>query len=102
MDTKGRVTIEDLSKVEGKAELVNGEIVERPPAGDDPGRASLKIAAKLLSHEAHTGSGRAYLGGTGFRVHLPHRESFSPDAAYRHAAFAHQDDVIRSPLSAFT
>jgi len=82
MDTRTRVTIEDLYKVEGKAELVNGEIVEMPPAGDDPGRASLKVAARLLIHEERTGSGRAYPDGTGFRVHLPHRESFSPDAAY--------------------
>jgi Uma2 family endonuclease len=82
MDIHTRATIEDLYKVEGKAELVNGEIVEMPPAGDDPGRASLKVAARLLIHEEHTGSGRAYPYGTGFRVNLPHRESFSPDAAY--------------------
>ena len=43
MSTKTRATIEDLYKVEGKAELVNGEIVEMPPAGEDPGRASLKL-----------------------------------------------------------
>ena len=36
---KTRATIEDLYKVEGKAELVNGEIVHTPPAGDEPGRA---------------------------------------------------------------
>jgi Uma2 family endonuclease len=82
MDTKTRVMIEDLYKVDGKAELVNGEIVEMPPAGDDPGRASLKVAARLLIHEERTASGRAYPDGTGFRVHLPHRDSFSPDAAY--------------------
>ena len=34
MSIKTRATIEDLYKVEGKAELVNGEIVEMPPAGD--------------------------------------------------------------------
>ena len=39
MSTKTRATIEDLYKVEGKAELVNGEIVEMPPAGDDPGQS---------------------------------------------------------------
>ena len=82
MSTKTRAAIEDLYKVEGKAELVNGEIVEMPPAGDDPGRASLKVAARLLIHEERTGSGRAYTDGTGFHVHLPHRESFSPDAAW--------------------
>ena len=82
MSTKTRATIEDLYKVEGKAELVNGEIVEMPPAGDDPGRASLKVAARLLIHEERTGSGRAYPDGTGFHVHLPHRESISPGAAW--------------------
>jgi len=39
MSIKTRATIEDLYKVEGKAELVNGEIVHTPPAGDEPGRA---------------------------------------------------------------
>ena len=77
-----RATIEDLYKVDGKAELVNGEVVEMPPAGDEPGRASLKVAARLLIHEQRTGSGRAYPDGTGFHVNLPHRGVFSPDAAY--------------------
>jgi hypothetical protein len=35
MSTKTRATMEDLYKVEGKAELVNGAIVEMPPAGDE-------------------------------------------------------------------
>jgi Uma2 family endonuclease len=82
MRIKTRATIEDLYKVEGKAELVNGEIVEMPPAGDEPGRASLKVAAQLLNYEQRTGRGRAYPDGTGFHVSLPHRASFSPDAAY--------------------
>jgi Uma2 family endonuclease len=82
MSTKTRATIEDLYKVDGKAELVNGEIVEMPPAGDEPGRASLKVVARLLLHEERTGSGRAYPDGTGFHVNLPHRGAFSPDAAY--------------------
>ena len=82
MSTKTRATIEDLYKVEGKAELVNGEIIEMPPAGDDPNRASLRVATRLLAHEERTGTGRAYTDGAGFRVSLPHRESFSPDAAY--------------------
>jgi hypothetical protein len=64
MSTKTRATMEDLYKIEGKAELVNGEIVEIPPAGDDPGRASLIVAARLLVHEERTGSGRACPDGT--------------------------------------
>lgn len=82
MPTQTRATIADLYQVEGKAELVNGEIVEMPPAGDDPGAASVEIVVHLHAYARRTGSGRAYGDGTGFRVHLPHRESFSPDAAY--------------------
>jgi Uma2 family endonuclease len=82
MSTKTRATIEDLYKVEGKAELVNGEIVEMPPAGDDPNGASLNVAISLRAYEKLTGRGRAYTDGAGFHVHLPHREAFSPDAAY--------------------
>ena len=82
MSTKTRATIEDLYKVEGKAELVNGEIVKMPPSGDDPGFASLAIATSLRLYVRHTGQGRAYGDGTGFHVNLPHREAFSPDAAY--------------------
>ena len=79
---KTRATIKDLYSVEGKAELVHGEIVEMPPSGDDPGFASLKVASRLLDYADRRGRGRAYGDGTGFHVNLPHRESFSPDAAY--------------------
>jgi Uma2 family endonuclease len=82
MGTRSRATIEDLYKVEGKAELVNGEIVEMPPSGDDPNRASVSITMSLRQYERHTGQEWAYGDGAGFTVHLPHRASFSPDAAY--------------------
>ena len=82
MSINTRATIEDLYKVEGKAELVNGEIVHMPPAGEDPGRAGLQVASSLREHERRSRTGRAFPDGVGFRVHLPHRESFSPDAAY--------------------
>ena len=82
MHTKTRATIDDLYKVEGKAELVQGEIVCMPPSGDEPGRASVHVVISLHDYEKRTGTGRVYGDGTGFYVHLPHRESFSPDAAY--------------------
>ena len=82
MSTKTRATIEDLYKVEGKAELVDGEIVLMPPAGDDPSVAGFEIATSLRDYARHIGRGQAHPDGTGFHVHLPHRESFSPDAAY--------------------
>jgi Putative restriction endonuclease len=82
MNTKTRATIEDLYKVEGKAELVNGEIVEMPPSGDDPGYASGEIFVSLREYARRTARGRAFGDGVGFHVNLPHRNAFSPDAAY--------------------
>jgi Uma2 family endonuclease len=82
MSTKTRATIEDLYKVEGKAELVNGEIVEMPPAGDEPNVVGGHIFVRLYNYVQSTGRGRAYTDGASFHVNLPHRESFSPDVAY--------------------
>jgi Uma2 family endonuclease len=82
MSPKTRATLKDLYKVEGKAELVNGEIIEMPPAGDDPGYASGEIFVSLRAYARSVGRGRAFGDGVGFHVNLPHREAFSPDAAY--------------------
>lgn len=82
MAAVARATIDDLTQVSTKAELVDGRIVYMPPAGDMPNRGSAKIWASLYAHERHTGGGRAYTDNAGFRVRLPHRESFSPDAAW--------------------
>jgi Uma2 family endonuclease len=81
-----RATIDDLYTVPGKAELVDGRIVRMAPVGDGPGTAGGAIYASLRAHARRTGSGRAYPDNVGFRVHLPHRESFSPDAAYHTGA----------------
>ncbi|MCP4654012.1 MAG: Uma2 family endonuclease, partial [bacterium] len=80
--TRGRRTIEDLYRVPGKAELIDGEIVVMSPTGGIPGNASFEIAASLREHARRTGDGRAVPDNVGFRVNLPHRESFSPDAAF--------------------
>ncbi len=82
MRPKTRATIEDLYKVEGKAELVNGEIVLMSPTGRRPGRAGGKIYRRLADHEERVGGGYAFPDNVGFTVTLPHRESFSPDAAW--------------------
>jgi len=79
---KTRATIEDLYKVEGKAELVNGEIVHIPPTGDDPGYVGDEIYVSLREYAKRLKRGRAFADNKGFHVHLPHRESFSPGAAY--------------------
>lgn len=84
MLTRTRATIEDLYNVpdNGKAELVNGELVFIMPTEDAPGYAADEIFVSLREYARRTGSGRAVGDNKGFRVNLPHRESFSPDAAY--------------------
>jgi len=82
MTTKTRATIEDLYHVEGKAEIVNGEIVYMSPTGEGPIYAAGEIFASLRQHAKLTRHGRAVTDGAGFQVDLPNRESFSPDAAF--------------------
>jgi Uma2 family endonuclease len=82
MTTKQRATIEDLYKIPGKAEIVNGEIISMSPTGGAPGYAGDEIFAALREYSKRTKTGRAIGDNKGFRVDLPNRESFSPDAAY--------------------
>ena len=82
MSMKVEATIEDLSKVEGKAELVNGEIVHMSPTGLLPHYAAREITMSLRQYERATKTGYAIGDNTAFVVNLPHRKSFSPDAAF--------------------
>jgi len=82
MTTKVEATIEDLYKVEGKAELVNGEIVEMPLTGGLPHLAAFRISMSLAAYEKATKRGYAIADSAAFIVNLPHRRSFSPDAAF--------------------
>jgi Uma2 family endonuclease len=82
MSPKTRATIADLYKVEGKAELVNGEIVCMSPTGGRPSRAGGKIYRRLADHEERIGGGYAFPNNAAFAVKLPHRESLSPDASW--------------------
>lgn len=82
MTLKMRATIDDLYREPGKAELVNGEIVRMSPTGDWPNYAAMEIAFSLRAYAKRTCKGRAVTDNAAFRVSLPHRESFSPDAAY--------------------
>lgn len=84
MSAKTEATIKDLYHVpeNGKAELVNGEVVLMSPTGKKPSRAAFKISLRLYEYELSTGSGIAVSDNAGFQVNLPNRKSFSPDAAF--------------------
>ena len=84
MTTRTEATIDDLYRVpeNGKAELVNGELVLMSPTGGVPGRAAGEIYVSLHDYEKRVGGGYAFPDNVGFIVKLPNRRSFSPDAAF--------------------
>ena len=77
-------TVAELYRVpeHGKAESINGKVVRIMPTGWFPNRASFNITLSLRLHEQAHGGGLAISDNAGFIVNLPHRESFSPDAAW--------------------
>jgi Uma2 family endonuclease len=84
MSTKAEATVDDLYRVpeNGKAEIVNGELVLISPTGGVPGRAAGEIYVSLHDYERRVGGGYAFPDNVGFIVNLPNRRSFSPDAAF--------------------
>jgi Uma2 family endonuclease len=84
MPVRTDATLMDLYRIpeHGKAELVNGELVFMSPTGDAPGYAADEIFVSLRAYSKQTKTGRAVADNKGFHVQLPHRQSFSPDAAF--------------------
>jgi Uma2 family endonuclease len=77
-------TLDDLYRVEGKAELIAGRIVPLMPTGMMPNRIAFRIARGLDDHATATGRGVAFTDNMGFAVPelFSGRQSFSPDASY--------------------
>jgi Uma2 family endonuclease len=84
MTAKTPASVEDLYRLpyDGKAEIVNGEVILMAPTGDEPGYAGDEIFASLREYARREKRGRAVSDNKGFRVSLPNRELFSPDAAF--------------------
>jgi Uma2 family endonuclease len=78
-------TLDDLYKVEGKAELIGGRIVHFMASGYDPSLVAFDIAVSLRVHAKAIGVGVAFADGIGYALNPPllnGRQSFSPDASY--------------------
>jgi len=77
-------TIDDLARVagHGKAELIDGAIIPMSPTGFLPSYVAGEIYARLREYARRTRNGYAIGDNAGFIVDLPHRTSFSPDAAF--------------------
>jgi Uma2 family endonuclease len=78
-------TLDDLYRVEGKAELIAGRIVHLMPNGDFPALVAGEIYVSLRDYVRQTGVSVAYPDGIGFAMRPPlpsGREAFSPDVSY--------------------
>lgn len=99
MAGKWAATVDDLRHVEGKAELVNGELVLLPMTSGLHGFAAGAVFGSLLAYQRQTKRGYALPDGVGFVVSLEHRRSFSPDAAFATQALTN-DFVGGAPVFA--
>lgn len=79
-----RATLDDLYREEGKAELIDGEIVRLMAAGYLPSLVAFVIAISLRAYARFCGIGFVLPDGIGYAVPALRsgRESFSPDASY--------------------
>ena len=79
-----RATLDDLSRVEGKAELINGRIVQTMGTGDLPSEVAQNIYVSLRSYSKTNKRGIAKADGVAFAVPelTSGRESFAPDTSY--------------------
>ena len=87
--TTQRATLDDLYRFPGKAELINGRIVELMATGRRPNRIASRIFRSLDDYAQACGIGEAYTDNMGFAVPLlpSGRESFNPDASYYNGPF---------------
>jgi hypothetical protein len=79
-----KATLDDLSREEGKAELIGGRIVRFMASGHLPSAVAEEIFISLRGHQKATKQGVAHADGIGYAVEeLPSgRESFTPDASF--------------------
>lgn len=79
-----RVTIDDLMRTEGKAELIAGRIVRSPPHGHFPATLAFRIRRNLFDYAEAAGRGEALGGTVGFvfPALANGRQSLCADAAF--------------------
>ena len=80
--TQSNPLVLELMNCEGKAEIINGQVVSFMSTGRKPSQASGRIYSSLLAHADATNEGEAVPDNAGFLCDLSGRGSFSPDAAF--------------------
>ena len=93
-------TVDDLHRVDGKAEIVRGELVLMSPTGALPNFAAGEIFVRLREYSHATKTGHALTDNGGFIVDLPNRRSFSPDVAFTTTQVLTGDFIEGAPLFA--
>lgn len=73
-------TVEDLVSYEGRAELVDGQLVPMSGSGHAPVKASMRIGNSLDAWEVAHGGGHGYGDGGCFLIHTPRQQVLCPDA----------------------
>ena len=100
-----RATLDDLYRVEGKAELIAGRIVHLMATGRRPNRIARRIVFSLDEHAGQIGLGEAFTDNMGYGLPRPlpnGRESFNPDGSYHAGPFPPNDMrfIVGSPTFA--
>ena len=85
--TKVRLTAEDLWRLGGsdvRRELVDGEVIEMPPAGAEHGEYTMRLGHRLTDHVERHGGGEVVGGDAGFVVDVPadSERVRAPDVAF--------------------
>lgn len=82
-------SLDDLHRIEGKAELIAGRIVHLMPTGFRPGQVGGRIYRSLDDHAVTTGRGVALPDNVAFVVPelASGRQTFSPDASFSSACY---------------
>lgn len=89
-----------VEHLDGKAEIVDGGLFIMSPATFWHGWVATKIGALHQDWLAKTGSGIGVGDNLMFRCSLPHRRSFSPDAAFFIGSAAPMEPVANAPVFA--
>ena len=102
MTTETRATVADLYRVADgqKAELVDGEVVLMAPTGGKSGYAGDAVLVSLWTYARQGNVGHAVGDNKGFVVNLPHRQTFSPDAAFYLGSVNTEDFLTGAPVFA--
>lgn len=82
--TLPRATFDDLMRVDGPAELINGRIIRQMPSGFLPSQVAFRVSMALAGHVAAGGPGVVVTDPTGYALDPPlssGRQSICPDSS---------------------